>query len=358
MDIKQAVLTGYSDRIAAADGAMGAEAAQVCRMNDHDPALLKNVPPEIIARDYGCGNPARFARPGDVVLDLGSGSGKICYVLAQIAGPEGRVIGVDMNRDMLTLARRHQAGFATATGLDTLRFAWGSIDDLASDLEQVESLVAGRRLEGLEDYAALQAALQDQRRNAPLIADASVDLVVSNCVINLVDTASKDNVLKEIYRVLRPGGRIALSDNVSNVEVPRELRDDPELWVGCYSGVYQEQAFYAALRAAGFTGLTVAERAAVPEKTIGSVTFQSVTVTAVKPLAASQETGQTRELHPVMYKGPWASVRDDAGAFLVSGEVTRVDAATAERLRQEPYAGQLHFPGDPAKPAPAASCCS
>jgi SAM-dependent methyltransferase len=189
----------------------------------------------------------------------------------------------------------------------------------------VEDIVAGRTINSLEDYAALQDHLKDLRTRQPMIADNSVDLVVSNCVINLVDTASKGQVLQEIFRVLKPGGRIALSDNVSNIPVPDDIKNDPELWVGCYAGVYQEQEFYRALSAVGFVGLTIEDRAAVPEKTIGDVTFHSVTVTATKPGQAPHSAVPAR----VLYKGPWSEVTAGAGMALKRGEVTEVSAEIA-----------------------------
>ena len=352
MDVKNAVLHGYSERIALADGSMGSEAVHVCRTNAYDSKLLSKVPQEIIDRDYGCGNPSKYAKAGDVVLDLGSGSGKICYILAQIVGASGQVIGVDMNRDMLDLSRRHQGTFAESVGYDNLRFIWGSIDDLASDLETVEDSVTGRQIDSPNDYASLQDRPKDIRDSQPIIADNSVDLVVSNCVINLVDTDSKGQVLDEIFRVLHPGGRIALSDNVSNISVPDKLKNDAELWVGCYSGVYQEQDFYQALCNVGFVGLVVEGRAGVPEMTIGDVTFQSVTVTAIKPLVADDATDGAQ----VLYKGPWAEVIDDGGTQLKRGEATLVSAEVAQQLRHSVYAGHLHFLDDHID-ASGSGCC-
>mmetsp|Transcript_156 Transcript_156/g.505 ORF Transcript_156/g.505 Transcript_156/m.505 type:complete len:353 (+) Transcript_156:1436-2494(+) len=351
MDMKNAVLEGYSERIAQADGAMGSEAVQICRMNAYDPKLLSKVPQEIVDRDYGCGNPSEYAEAGDVVLDLGSGSGKICYILSQVVGETGQVIGVDMNRDMVALSRAHQEAFSKTVGYNNLRFTLGSIDDLASDLEAVEKVVSGRQIDSLDDYSALQQHLKDARKNSPMIADRSVDLVVSNCVINLVDTDSKNSVLEEIFRVLRPGGRIALSDNVSNIEVPDELKNDPELWVGCYSGVYQEQEFYNALGQVGFVGLNVVDRKGVPEKTIGDVTFHSVTVTATKPLLAEDADVAAQ----VMYKGPWSAVTDDMGTSFQRGEAKAVSAEVAQQLRHSAYASHVHFLNEP--PSETDGCC-
>ena len=353
MDVKDVVLKGYSDRVTSDCGSMGAEAAAVCRMDAHDPELLRNVPEEIITRDYGCGNPSKFARPGETILDLGSGSGKICYVLAQIAGPEGQVIGVDMNKDMLALSRSHQDSFVQTIGYANLRFALGSIDDLQTNLEFVQQAVRGRQMNSLDDYDDLQRVLAEQRRTSPLIADASVDLVVSNCVINLVDTDRKRNVLEEVFRVLKPGGRIALSDNVSNIEVPDTLKSDPELWVGCYSGVYQEQAFYRALEEVGFAGLVVADRDGLPDKKIGDVEFQSVTVTAFKPLTVPSDAGRTS----VLYKGPWSQVSTENGIVLRRGDITEIDDATLGHLRQSAFAEQIYFLNDP-NTRQRTGCCS
>lgn len=352
MSIKNAVLQGYSERIAQADGAMGTEAAKVCQINAYDPELLSKIPQEVVDRDYGCGNPSKYAQVGDVVLDLGSGSGKICYILAQIVGASGQVIGVDMNRDMLDLSRRYQSAFAETVGYENLRFFWGSIDDLASDLETVQNAVTGRQIDSIDDYTSLGSLLKELRERQPMIADNSVDLVVSNCVINLVDTDSKGQVLKEVFRVLRPGGRIALSDNVSNIPVPKAIRNDPDLWVGCYAGVYQEQEFYQALRNAGFVGLNIEERAEVPEKNIGDVMFQSVTVTGTKPLLAGDETDSRR----VLYKGPWNEVTDDFGTVLKRGEIIAVSPETALQLRHSAYADNLHFL-DERIASSADSCC-
>ncbi|MFP4607586.1 MAG: methyltransferase domain-containing protein, partial [Thiohalospira sp.] len=115
-------------------GAQAVEPA-LCCPTDYDPALLEALPAEILEKDYGCGDPSRYVRPGDTVLDLGAGGGKICYMAAQLVGTEGRVIGVDANDDMLALARKYQGEMAERLGGDRVEFRKGRIEDLALDLE-------------------------------------------------------------------------------------------------------------------------------------------------------------------------------------------------------------------------------
>jgi len=333
MDVKDAVQAGYSQRATAEHAVMGLEAVTVCRAGGIDRALLANVPAEVIDHDYGCGNPTGYARKGDTVLDLGSGSGKICYALAQVVGETGAVIGVDMNPDMLALARRNQDVFARTTGLANLTFARAHIQDLALDLDAADTALAGRTVESFSDFEALEKDLREVRVQTPLIADESVDLVVSNCVINLVETSQKDRVWAEIFRILKPGGRIALSDNVSSEPIPARLREDPDLWVGCYAGVYEEQAFYRALLAAGFAGLTIEHRLDVPDKTVDGIEFRSVTVTAHKP--ARVPCGEADRA--VLYRGPFRRVELEDGQSFERGRPTVVSAQTGALVALGPF---------------------
>src|SRR3989338_7176898 len=132
MDVQTEVLRRYSE---------GAEErqAELCCPVDYDAKLLRLLPQEIVEKDYGCGDPSRYVREGDVVLDLGSGGGKVCYMTAQLVGEHGQVIGVDMNDDMLALARKYQAEMAIKLGGERVRFVKGYIQDLALDGDAMES---------------------------------------------------------------------------------------------------------------------------------------------------------------------------------------------------------------------------
>src|SRR5690606_16460914 len=130
LTVEETVLERYSR------GAAEREESLCCPV-EYDGRYLDAIPAEVIERDYGCGDPSAWVEPGEVVLDLGSGSGKICFIASQVVGPTGRVIGVDMNSDMLALARRHQPDVASRIGYDNVRFLHGRIQDLRTDLDAI-----------------------------------------------------------------------------------------------------------------------------------------------------------------------------------------------------------------------------
>lgn len=318
----------------------GAAAAQreaaLCCPVDYDPRYLAVIPPEVLERDYGCGDPSRWVHEGDTVLDLGSGGGKICFIAAQIAGPTGRVIGVDANDEMLSLARKAKADVAQALGYDNVEFRRGRIQDLDLDLEALEAWLREHPVRDVASLSALEAQKNWLRRDRPLVPDASVDLVVSNCVLNLVHEADKSRLVREIFRVLKVGGRIAISDIVSDEPVPDSLKADPELWSGCVSGAFQERALLVELEAAGFHGIRVESWAEKPFAIVEGIEFRSVTVTAHKgKQGPCYETNQA-----VVYRGPWRRVEDDDGHVLVRGERTAVCEKTFRLLTSEPYVGE------------------
>lgn len=326
MDTHASVLKRYS---AAAER----PEAELCCPVSYDAEQLKILPQEIIDKDYGCGDPSRYVRPGDTVLDLGSGGGKICYLAAQLVGEQGRVIGVDMNDDMLALARKYQAEMAQKLGGDRVSFHKAQIQDLALDLDAVEQYLQQHPVGSANDYATLQDWQEQQRRERPLIADNSVDLVVSNCVLNLVSDKQKQQLIGEIQRVLKPGGRVAISDIVSDEPVPDHLKQDPTLWSGCLSGAFQEQAFIEAFVDAGFLAVAYDKWDARPWQTIEGIEFRSVTLTAQKPLAKPcLDYG-----HAVIYRGPFRSVADDEGHEYPRGQRMAVCERTYKVLTEEPY---------------------
>jgi SAM-dependent methyltransferase len=322
--------------------------AALCCPTDYDPALLAVIPEEVIARDYGCGNPARHLRPGETVLDLGSGTGKIAFIAAQVVGAQGRVIGVDMNADMLAVARRAAPVVAERLGFANVAFLEGRIEDLATDRAALARRLAERPVADPAGLAELERDLQRQRRDAPLVADASVDVVVSNCVLNLVLNESKQRLFEELFRVLRVGGRAVISDIVCDEPVPAALQRDPELWSGCIAGAFQEADFLHAFERSGFHGIEILERSEQPWQVVQGLEFRSLTVAAHKG-----KQGPCHEHHEaVIYKGPWRAVSDDDGHTLRRGERMAVCAKTFRLLTRAPYAGQI-LPVPARVPVPA-----
>lgn len=191
---------------------------------------LSNLPDSVTDISLGCGNPTAIAelQPGEVVLDLGSGGGIDCFLAARQVGPEGRVIGLDMTPDMIKLARRN----AKKIGAANVEFRYGEMEDIP-------------------------------------LPDESVDVIISNCVINL--SPDKDAVFGEAYRLLRPGGRLSVSDIVVDRELPPSIRDRLDAWAGCVAGALNESDYLSKIRAAGFKQVEVLSRdyVQVDEATVG-----------------------------------------------------------------------------------------
>src|SRR6185436_10140664 len=223
LDVEGAVLDRY------AHGALATEAA-LCSPVDYDARYLEALPDEILERDYGCGDPTRFVRPGETVLDLGSGGGKICYIMAQIVGPSGRVIGVDFNDTMLALSRKYLDEMGLRLGFSNVEFHKGKIQDLALDCEKLDEYLAAQPIRHSSDLMRVRRFEEELRTRSPLIPDQSVDLIVSNCVLNLVRPDDRSLLFRELNRVLKMGGRVAISDIVSDEPVPEPLKQDAELW--------------------------------------------------------------------------------------------------------------------------------
>jgi len=320
---------------------------QLCCPVTYDPKYLEVIPQEILEKDYGCGDPTRYLRLGDTVLDLGSGAGKICYIAAQIVGAKGRVIGVDFNAEMLALARKHQPQIAAALGFDNVRFYRARIQDLALPLDEVDAYLKSNPVRSSEDLRRFEEFQARLRQAAPVIPNTSVDVIISNCVLNLVREADREQLFREMSRVLKRGGRVAISDIVSDEPVPEALKKDPELWSGCVAGAFQEAAFLAAFERAGFHAIALDKYDPRPWKTLRGIEFRSVTVTARKG-----KQGPCWERHQaVIYKGPWKKVEDDDGHTLLRGQRTAVCDKTYRILTGEPYASQI-VPVPPLKEIP------
>jgi len=214
--------------------------------------LLSNLHPEVLERFYGCGSPLPPSLEGKSVLDLGCGSGRDCYLLAKLVGPSGQVIGVDMTEEQLEIALRHKDWHASQLGYANVNFLHGQIEDL---------LAAG-------------------------IFDNSIDVVVSNCVINL--SPEKSRVLAEIFRFLKPGGELYFSDVFADRRIASELHHDPVLLGECLGGALYWEDFRRILHELGCPDVRVVTQNPIslddPEvfAKIGMVKFNSVTVRAFK----------------------------------------------------------------------------
>ena len=224
--IRDAVKERYAlaaERAAAGKSAISCCSSSCCdggpdpiTSNLYEAGQTDSLPEEAILASLGCGNPTALAslQPGEIVLDLGSGGGIDVLVSARRVGPTGKAFGLDMTDEMLTLARENQR----KSGLENIEFIKGEIE------------------------------------NIPL-PDNSVDVIVSNCVINL--SADKDRVLKEAFRVLKPGGRFAVSDVVVRGVVPPDVKRSVELWVGCIAGALEEKDYERKLASAGFHEIAI-----------------------------------------------------------------------------------------------------
>jgi ubiquinone/menaquinone biosynthesis C-methylase UbiE len=197
------------------NGVEGSGVAQTHYQN----ADIADLPDSVTDISLGCGDPTAIAnlKPGEVVLDLGSGGGIDCFLAARAVGPNGRVIGVDMTDNMLELANKNKAKLS----VDNVEFRKGEIEDLP-------------------------------------VADNSIDVIISNCVINL--SPDKDAVFAEAFRVLKPGARFAVSDMVTEGEYPEQLKQNVNAWAGCISGALDQNIYLEKLRQAGFVEVGVESR--------------------------------------------------------------------------------------------------
>jgi arsenite methyltransferase len=223
-DIKEAVKEKYGQAAlrVSSGGSSCCGAIPSCGCGDpitsnlYDPFQAQQIPEEALLASLGCGNPTALAKlnPGEIVLDLGSGGGIDALLSAKRVGPSGKAYGLDMTDEMLALANENKR----KAGVENVEFLKGEIE------------------------------------NIPLPSN-SVDVIISNCVINL--SADKDRVLREAFRVLKPGGRFAVSDVVTRGEMPAEIRQSVLLWVGCVAGALEENEYRAKLAAAGFENIEI-----------------------------------------------------------------------------------------------------
>ena len=223
-DVKETVRTKYAEAALRAEAGKYSNSsnAQYCgcsknvKVEFYDDAETGTLPEKAVLASLGCGNPTALAelKAGETVLDLGSGGGIDVLLSARRVGPIGKAYGLDMTDEMLALANENKA----KSGLTNVEFLKGEIEAIP-------------------------------------LPDASVDVIISNCVINL--SGDKDKVFREAFRVLKPGGRFAVSDTVARGEIPEELRKDMALWAGCLAGSLEDVAYEAKLKSAGFTNVSI-----------------------------------------------------------------------------------------------------
>jgi SAM-dependent methyltransferase len=298
--------------------------------------LLAQLHPEVRERFYGCGSPIPSALEGVTVLDLGCGSGRDCYLLSKLVGPQGKVIGVDMTPEQIAVAERRRAYHSEAFG-----HARSNVEFHLGDLSELRELG---------------------------IADATVDVVVSNCVLNLV--AAKAKAFAEILRVLKPGGELYFSDVFVDRRLQRALLADPVLVGECLAGALYVEDFRRLLAALGVADARVCTRSPIAlndaeiERRIGFARFESVTWRAFKlPLEdRCEDYGQAATYLGTLAEQPHRFSLDDHHVF-ERNRPSRICGNTADMLSRTRYAPHFRVTGDKSEhfglfdcgPAPASS---
>lgn len=271
----------------------------LCCASSYDGDDVSHIPGEVLKISYGCGSPVTLAdiKEGETLVDLGSGGGIDCFIAAKKVGKNGRVYGVDMTDEMLSRAKEASPLVAMNLGYDIVEFKKGFLEEVP-----------------LEDRTA--------------------DVITSNCVLNL--SPDKEKALKEIYRVLKHGGRFCISDIVSDSEVPAFIKEDRLLWGECIAGALKEDEFMTASRSAGFYGLHLTSKSLYRE--VEGIRFYSITLKGYKIMKGPQCVYAG---HFAVYNGPFKSVRDDEGHEYPAGVPVEVCTDTVEKLKRRPYSG--HF---------------
>ncbi|MGQ0741055.1 MAG: methyltransferase domain-containing protein [Alphaproteobacteria bacterium] len=283
----------------------------------HIAQALANVHEDVKARFYGCGSPIPLALDGARVLDLGCGSGRDCYVLSQLVGEKGGVIGVDMTEAQLAVARKHRDFHAKKFGYANVEFRRGYIEDLRT----------------------------------ARIGDESIDIVVSNCVINL--SPDKPSVFREIFRVLKPGGELYFSDIFADRRIPQHLAADPILRGECLGGTLYWEDFRRLMASSSCRDVRVSTRRRITidnpdiETKLGQIAFHSVTVRAFKLELEDrcEDYGQAVAYKGTIREAPDSFVLDDHHRF-DAGKTVAVCGNTADMISRSRYAPHFEVIGD------------
>ena len=289
----------------------------LCCPTQYDSKDLSHIPKEVLEISYGCGSPVDRAnlREGEVMVDLGSGGGIDCFIAARHVGKTGRVYGIDMTEEMLGVARKNATLVAENLGYNNIEFRQGYLESIPVD-------------------------------------DSSVDLVTSNCVINL--SMDKDEVFREIHRILKPGGRFMISDVISNKEVPEAMQNNKELWGECISGALTLNKFLDYAGKNRFKGLQVQKDYLWKE--VEGIKFYSYTIEGCKHVSSESKSCCSSLL--ATYAGPFESVTFQETVYPM-GIAVEINEDTAQLLSSHSYAGQFIITNPTTeKPAePESPCC-
>jgi len=256
---------------------------------------IEHIPQEVLDRFYGCGSPIINAqiKDGENILDLGSGAGIDCFIASKKVGPQGSVIGVDMTDNMLKVANESKKIVTNNLGFENIEFRKGFLEKIPA-------------------------------------SSKSVDLITSNCVINL--SPNKRDVFREIWRVLNDNGRLVVSDIVSDFEPGEEIKMDKQLWGECLAGALTENQFISYLEQTGFYGIEILTK--TQWKTIETINFYSVTIRAFK---YDKSPSCVFNGHRAIYNGPYKVIIDDEGHVFPRNQEVEVCTDTVNKLLNPPY---------------------
>ncbi len=301
--------------------ALYAEAAEkpqpgLCCPKDYHTEWTGHIPSDAFGHNYGCGSPVMKSdiSNGEHVVDLGSGVGIDCFVAAKFVGATGKVIGVDMTDEMLAKANTYKKGVASNLGYDVVEFRKGNIESIP-------------------------------------IEDNFADLIVSNCVINL--SPDKKKVFTEMARVLKDGGRIIISDIVSDRDILPEDRDDKQKWAECYTGSLSAEAFLKLFKDVGLIAISQISESAWEE--VNGYHFTSLTVAGYK--STSGEVCNYLGQYAV-YLGPYAEVKDEDGHVFPRFSPVEICSDTAKKLSLGPYQNSFVITNPTVKSTSESNACA
>ena len=289
---------------------------ELCCPTKNSEEDTSHIPQEVIDRFYGCGSPISTAKvlEGETVVDLGSGAGIDCFIASKKVGSKGKVYGIDMTDNMLNIANENNKIVANNLGYDVVEFRKGFLEDIPID-------------------------------------DNKIDLITSNCVINL--SPDKKSVFSEMWRILKNHGRIVVSDIVSVKTVPSHLRANKQLWGECISGALTEEEFIAYLEQVGFYGIQTLQK--VFWKEVKGYEFYSITVRGYK---FEKKEGCVFIGQKAIYNGPLKAIIDEEGHFFPRNKAIEICTDTAAKLSNPPYTGQFTIVDAENKSKQTYSCCS